>query len=161
MTAGNGAAKPAGEANRMDAALRLGRQLAQQVVALECARDESKSDPIQSAENACEKLRAELGRLVGVSGYSTLLAHARTQAMAEDACLEALQINLEGAITWVSNGSPAPARDKRARALEALLAHTIGLLIVFLGDAVSLRLLRNVWPEALVEGANSEAEGDR
>jgi hypothetical protein len=96
---------------------------------------------------AAEKLRLHLTRLVGVAGYHALLARALSLAKAEASWLGA----------FVERASQQDAQV----ALEgeiALLSQLLGLLVTFIGEALTLRLVRDIWPEASLNAGNTGTE---
>jgi hypothetical protein len=105
---------------------------------------------LDAAERACQKLCRRLAKLVTVVGYQALLARALHLArgefpflegvrpgVTEDACFDGLRTKTEG----------IDAVMLRA-ALTTVLAQVIGLVTTFIGDALTLRLVRDVWPDA-------------
>jgi hypothetical protein len=53
-----------------------------------------------------------------------------------------------------------PQSDKQARDGGAILiAQLLGLLLTFIGEGLTLRLVQDVWPEAAFNGRVSEKEG--
>ena len=117
---------------------------------------------LDAAERACQKLCQRLARLVTVVGYQALLARALHLARGEfpfldgvrggateDACFDGLRAKTEGI-------DPAMLRA----ALTTVLARVIGLLITFIGDDLTLRLVRDVWPDAPFGGTSTRHAED-
>lgn len=109
------------------------------------------------ALHAVEKLRVPLSKLSGVEGYRSLLSRALTLAKARAASLGALEAGLDGSLL-VSNTAPSEMNgDDSAGGTEdgvILLSEMLGLLISFIGEALTLQLLRAVWPDATPEHMN-------
>lgn len=87
----------------------------------------------------CGKLSHQLGKVLGVTGSRELLARALTIARRETEALAVVSITEKGALEGLT--------DKAAEAAPVLIAHFIGLAVTFLGEALTLRLLHNVWPD--------------
>ena len=110
---------------------------------------------VEAADHAYARLRDRLADLIGVLGYGALVARAVRLAQAESPVLTRVTVDaqaedgLQGlrAFALASSGNPVAA----AEGLAALLAHIIGLLVVFIGEDLAVRLVHEAWPE-LVSG---------
>ncbi|MGI4828376.1 MAG: hypothetical protein ACRYFU_09345 [Janthinobacterium lividum] len=115
------------------------RTLAERLLALE------KDAPIVAEEDllaTCrvwEKLRRRLSYLVGSVGVNTLMQRALTLAKRECPALSGVQT--------MDDGSLAGLQGDAAQASSMLVAHLIQLLVTFIGESLTLRLLRGTWPE--------------
>jgi hypothetical protein len=101
----------------------------------------------EAAEAAFEKLRLHLSTFLGPDGFQTLLERALTLARAEFPWLGVVQAgddgSLKGLLLAAAHGrDPAEAAD----GFTAVLAQFLGLLVDFIGEDLTLRLLRGVWP---------------
>ena len=123
------------------------RVVARRLLAHESASSKRKDSDASVPFLVCEKLRAPLAKLMGVAGFHSLLARALTLATVEVPALRALRIAPDGSIA--STPTSEPAHDPRTRAAGeiALTAQLLGLLITFIGPALTQRLLLDVWPE--------------
>lgn len=120
----------------------------------------------EAAIRAEGRLRARLVDLVGRSGYTTLVARAVHLAQTETPALESVTVDAggtgaEGSLRGVRafvESVRASGDDLRAAeaGLAAILAHIIGLLIIFIGEDLALRLAREAWPELAHEHIASE-----
>lgn len=87
--------------------------------------------------------------LVGKAGFCSLLSRALTLARRECPELGEVQITESCTLTGLSDTAP--------EAVRILLTQLIGLLDTFLGETLTLRLLRHAWPElAVLEQKNLE-----
>jgi hypothetical protein len=95
----------------------------------------------------CEKLRRSLAKLLGAGGFRSLLVRAQVLAGAEVSWLLELQVKADGSLDSV--GELEAKLDTRAvtEGEAALVAHLLGLLVTFIGPALTLRLLQNIWPK--------------
>jgi len=123
---------------------------------------------VEAVERADTRLRARLVNLVGLSGYTTLVARAVRLAQTEVPALERVTVDAGAPGGARGEGSLRGVRDvvESARVggdlgaaeagLIAILAHIIGLLILFIGEDLALRLGREAWPERELDHAASE-----
>jgi hypothetical protein len=126
--------------------------LARQVLTLESVHSDSTATEIDRAAQVCEKLRASLTRLAGTSGFSMLLARAVALAIKKDPSLTPLHVGMDGALTGVDevrrglNGSHV---EHHGGAI--VLAELLGLLVSFIGESLTLTLVREAWPSASMD----------
>src|SRR6478672_4290283 len=135
------------------------RHLAQRLLTYEAVAGEN-SEPAESAAfRVCAKLRRPLITLAGVAGFRSLLSRALTLARAEAPGLSAVQIAADGSLKGLDELAP-PADKEQARDGGAILiAYLIELLLTFIGETLTLRLVQDVWPEAAFDGRVSEKRG--
>ena len=141
------------------------RDLARRLLACEAGRGNA-SEPAESALlRVYEKLRQSLGAFAGVDGFQSLAFRALTQAKSEAPGLWAAQIAEDGSLQGLGEFKPQlvefepqPGSDKE-QASEGgviLIARLLGLLLIFLGEALTLSLLRNAWPGATFDDRVAE-----
>jgi len=136
------------------------RHLAQRLLTYEAVAGKN-SEPAESAAfRVCTKLRRPLITLAGVAGFRSLLSRALTLARAEAPSLSAVQVAADGSLKGLDELEPQIDIDKeQARDRGTILiAQLIGLLLTFIGEGLTLRLVQDVWPEAAFEGRVSEKE---
>jgi hypothetical protein len=126
--------------------------LARQVLTLESANSGPAGTEIDRAARACEKLRGSLTKLAGSSGLSMLLARAVALAMKKDSSLTPLHVGIDGSLTGVDevrrglNGSHVAHHGG-----AIVLAELLGLLVSFIGESLTLTLVREAWPDASID----------
>lgn len=120
------------------------RDLARRLIALEAARDAGSSGGGNEAERACEKLRVPLAKLAGVAGYRTLISRALAMAKAEAPALEPVQVRLDGSLEGVDGAGT----NQDGEAPVVVLVHLLSLLVTFIGEPLTMGLIRAAWPEA-------------
>lgn len=114
-------------------------KIAQRLVAHE------KGVPTVAAEDrfvtcrVCEKLRRPLLQLVGTAGVSSLYRRALALAKREVPAL--------GEVEVVDDGSLVGLEGEAAAAGPVLIAHVIQLLLTFIGESLTLKLLEDIWPD--------------
>ena len=115
------------------------RELAEWLVAFEAAAKNSSRDDAHATCRVCEKLRRPLSVLTGTAGFSSLFARALTLAEREVPALSAVQVRADGSLDGF-HGDVTKANG-------VLIAHLLGLLITFIGEALTMRLLHDIWPD--------------
>jgi hypothetical protein len=139
------------------------RDLANSLLAYEAFADQT-SEPSESATlRVYEKLRQGLGKFAGVAGFQSLASRALVLARTEAPSLSAVQISADGALRGLGEIEHQSDIDKvRTGEFPAgeggiiLIARLLSLLLTFLGEPVTLRLLRNAWPGAVFDDYSSE-----
>jgi hypothetical protein len=139
--------------------LQESRNLAQRLLAYEAVGDENSAPSESAASRVCAKLRGPLITLAGVAGFRSLLSRALTLARAEVPSLSAVQVAADGSLrgldVLVSQTDKEHAREGGA----ILIAQLVGLLLTFIGEGLTIRLVQDVWPEAAFDGRVSEKRG--
>ena len=123
------------------------RDFARHLIAHE-ARGRKKSDPTESvAFHVCETLRPHLATLMGNAGYRALLVRALTIATEGVPWLRAIQVKANGSLEGLDDLRAQLAPEELAEGQVALLAQLTGMLVAFIGENLTLRLVRDVWPQ--------------
>jgi len=127
---------------------------------LNCEASAGKTSvPTESAAfRVCAKLRDPLIILAGVAGFRSLLSRALTLARAEAPGLSAVQVEADGSLKGLDELEPQIGTDRAENAGAILIAQLIGLLLTFVGEGLTLRMVQDVWPEAAFDGRVSERE---
>jgi hypothetical protein len=115
------------------------------------AHDEALGKPAGTKDSesfhVCEKLREPLSRLTGVGGFRSLLSRALALAGAEVPWLRALHIKADGSLEGLGQLETKLDSREVAGGEVALVSQLLGLLITFIGPALTLQLLHDIWPE--------------
>ena len=114
------------------------RALAQELVEHEERLRLGPAVDASGSQAVIERLQPTLVPLVGKAGFSSLLARALTLAKRESPSLRDVRIEDDWRLNGLSDDSSG---------MVVLIAHLIGLLTTFMGETLTLRLLRNAWPE--------------
>ena len=126
------------------------RQFVQQLLAEEAAMG-GKSPVVL---RVCEKLRRPLMTLAGSAGFNSLLFRALTLAQKQAPILRDVKVGTDGLLTGLDDIDDP--QNHLAEAETLLVAEKIGLLFIFIGQALTLRLTNDIWPNA-----SFETEGGR
>ena len=134
------------------------RHLAQRLLTYEAVGGEN-SEPAESgAFRVCAKLRRPLITLAGVAGFRSLLSRALTLARAEAPSLSAVQVAADGSLKGLGELASQTDKEQARDGGAILVAQLIGLLLTFIGQGLTVRLVQNEWPEAAVGGTVSKKE---
>ena len=107
---------------------------------------------LPSAFLVCEKLRPLLTTLMGNVGFSALLSRALALAESEVAWLRALRVGPEaGSLEGFAEPQAHVSPDETVRGAVALVAQLLQLLATFIGDELTLRFVREVWPMLILD----------
>jgi hypothetical protein len=124
------------------------REFAQRLIAYEAGVEiaDSPASIFPSAVLVCAKLRPQLAALLGNLGFRTLLARALALATDDEPCLNYVQVRVDGSLNGIDKLAAHADSRTMAQGGLVLLAHLLGLLISFIGEDLTLRLVRQVWP---------------
>jgi hypothetical protein len=106
------------------------------------------------AFRVCEKLRQPLSRLVGVAGFRSLLSRALALASGEVRWLKAVHINADGFLEGLGEAQAQLSHDEIAEGEIMLVAQLIGLLVTFIGQELTVRLVQETCPDATIDDKN-------
>ena len=113
------------------------RELARRLLAYEEFETTPFIVDMHAVSRVCHKLRRPLTTLAGAAGFRSLLTRALTLAKQESPALAAWEVMADGSLQGL-NGEAAQSG-------EVLISHLIGLMFTFIGEALTLRLLHDVW----------------
>ena len=69
--------------------------------------------------------------------------------------LNAVRVQPDGSLTGLGEVEAQLSHEEITNGETILVAHLLGLLVTFVGEALTLRLVRNVWPEVSFGDAES------
>jgi hypothetical protein len=104
---------------------------------------------VHEAVLVLEKLRVSLTRFAGADGFTALLRRALALARAEFPSLHSITEKSDGSL----EGLEEVAADKGnsgadgSNAAVAITAHLLGLMVTFIGEPLTVRLVCEAWPE--------------
>jgi hypothetical protein len=99
-------------------------------------------------EAVIEKLRISLTRFAGAEGFASLLRRALKLTSADVPALQSVKIGADGRL----EGFEQIVADKGTgaaggEAAVAITAHLLDLLVTFIGEPLTLTLVRAAWPD--------------
>ena len=122
--------------------------MAQRLLTYEALAGENSEAAESAAFRVCTKLRRPLITLAGVAGFRSLLSRALTLARAEAPSLSAVQVAADGSLKGLDELEPQIDTEQARDGGAILITQLIGLLLTFIGEGLTLRLVQDVWPEA-------------
>lgn len=125
------------------------RTAAERLLVLEIAAGKRTTIQVPAAARVSERLSNVLSTLLGAAGYRALLARALTLAKIEAPELQAVQIEADGSLNGLSLVDDGKRRIADGEII--LVAHLLGLLVTFIGEALMLRLVNDTWPKASLD----------
>lgn len=133
----------------MDTPSSLMRELSRRLlVASETTSDRS----VHEAAVMSEKLRIPLTRFAGAEGFASLLRRALALASAEVPSLQSIKVGLDGRLEGFAELAADPgAAAAGSEAAVAITSHLLGLLGTFIGEPLTLRLVREAWPDTSLD----------
>jgi len=134
------------------------QDLARRLLAFEAAHDDSSDARADVAVQVIEELRLRLIRLAGVDGFRSLLSRALTLAKAEVPSLKMVQVRADGSLEGFDEIEQTEEAGAATQAGIVLVAHLLELLVTFIGAPLTLRLVRDKWPDASMDGADLRTE---
>jgi len=133
------------------------RDLACRLLAWEADAGET-SEPMKPvALRVYEKLRRRLSALAGVAGFQSLALRALSQAKLEASGLLAVEVAPDGSLHGLGEAEPPVDvhNDSAGEEGAVLITRLLGLLLIFLGEALTLNLISDLWPDATLDDRNS------
>jgi hypothetical protein len=134
------------------------RDLARRLLAVEAARAQAADAHVDEAVRACAKLRVPLVKVAGIVGFSSLLSRALALAKAEAPALAAAHVREDGSLEGFDAVEQTENAEARGKDGVVLVARLLGLLVTFIGEPVTLRLVRDAWPDVAMDGLNGGGE---
>ena len=124
------------------------KEFARRLLRFEAVSSKSAGADDFAAFRTCEKLGGPLGKLMGPGGYRALLSRALSLAGADAPWLGKLFLKEDSSL----EGFAAVRKELGSKAITegevALVAQLLGLLVTFIGPALTLGLVQEGWPKA-------------
>jgi len=127
------------------------RDLAERLIAFETRDNKSSETKTPAACLVGEKLRPHLATLMGNVGFRALLSRALALANAEVPWLRAVHVKADGSFEGLDELGAQVDPDEIFEGCVVLLAQLLGLLVAFIGEDLTLRLGREVWPKVSLD----------
>jgi hypothetical protein len=126
------------------------RGLARRLLAAEALQPPGPHQHLHQAVRVFDKLRLSLTRLAGADGFTVLMARSLALARVECPSLSRITIKPDCSMDGLEV-LPADAADGRVDAAVVLAAHLLDLLVTFIGEPLTMRLVRESWPDASLD----------
>jgi hypothetical protein len=134
------------------------RDFAKRLIAHETRGNKSSTTTAPLAFSVIAKLRPTLANLMGGAGFAALLARALALASAEVRWLKKVQIKSDGSLQGPDELAEQLGPDELFKGQVVLLAQLLGLLVAFIGEKLTLQLVRETWPTLPAKDLNFSKE---
>jgi hypothetical protein len=104
-----------------------------------------------------EKLRRPLVALTGAAGFRSLLSRALALANNEIRWLQTVRLKADGSLECPADMTRLES-EEIAKGEITLITQLLELLVTFIGEALTLRLLQDVWPAAPIDNLDASKE---
>jgi len=122
------------------------REFATRLIATETGKPSSEPDP-PAASRVCEKLSVPLATLTGRAGFRALLSRALALASTEVAWLQGVEVKADFTLDGLEKRAQQVDPAKIVEGQVALVAQLLALLVKFIGEKLTVGLVREAWPE--------------
>ena len=130
--------------------------LARRLVAVQATQDNTSAARGDVAAQVVDALRLRLVKMTGVEGFRSLLVRALTLAKVEASSLHTVQVSADGILKGFNEIAPLSEEAKQAKTV--LIAFLLELLVTFIGEPLTLNLVRDTWPDASMSGTYPRTE---
>ena len=138
------------------------RELPRRLLIYESEKDNSSEPGGSPTLRVYEKLRRSLGAFAGIAGFQSLASRALALARSEDPGFSEARVTEDGTLEVLgeiehpTDFYKGAGADPGGEAGIILIARMLGLLHIFLGEALTISLLRVTWPETALDDCDSE-----
>jgi hypothetical protein len=126
------------------------RDFAERLIAYETRGNKSSETKTSAAFLVCEKLRPHLTNLMGNTGFRALLFRALALGSMEVPWLSAMHVKSDNSLEGLDKLEAQVDPEGIAEGGVVLVAHLLGLLAAFIGEDLTLQLVRDVEPKLLL-----------
>ena len=136
------------------------RNFAKRLMACELGEKKSAETKLADGFGVAEKLRLHLATYLGKTGCHTILTRALALSVAEVPALRAVRVNADGSLEGADKLQAQLAPGEFSEGTLVLLAWFLGLLVAFIGESLTVRLVREVWRKAPLDNLHFSKEGE-
>ena len=137
------------------------RDFAERLIAYETRGNKSSETKTSSPFLVGEKLRPQLATLMGSVGFRALLSRALMLTNAEVPWLRSVHVKADGSLEGLDELDAQVDPKEIFEGRVVLLAQLLGLLVAFIGESLTLRLVREVWPKLSINDLNYGTGGKK
>jgi hypothetical protein len=130
------------------------RTLAERLIAYELTANKSSEPDAPASFRVCDQLRGPLASLSGLNGFRSLLSRALALAGDEVRWLRAVHIKGDGSLELPAEIAKLDLKEI-TRGEVMLVGRVLWLLETFIGEPLTLSLVREVWPGAPLTDTHS------
>lgn len=122
------------------------RNFAGRLVACEAGKGDASEATPPAVIRIGEKLRSHLAVIIGRAGFGAIMARAVALAVPEVPWLRGLQVKADGFLEGADE-LKAVSPEEMAQGSLVLVAQLLGLLVAFIGEDLTLRIVHGAWPK--------------
>jgi hypothetical protein len=123
------------------------KNFARHLIAYETLENKCCGTKTPAGFHVCEKLRLHLATFMGKTGFHTLLSRSLALSTAEVPWLVAVRAQADDSFDGLEELHAQLDREEFFEGEIVLLAQLLGLLVAFIGEKLTVRLVREVWPK--------------
>jgi hypothetical protein len=123
------------------------RNFARRLMAHETGGSESSETKNPADFPVFEKLHPRLATLMGNAGFRALVSRSLALANEEFRWLRAVHVRSDGALEGLEGLHAQLAPEVFFEGKAVLLAQLLGLMVAFIGEKLTVRLVGEVWPK--------------
>ena len=128
------------------------RDLARRLLDFEAAAGAASTPMESKGIRVYEKLRQSLCAFAGVAGFHSIASRALTLTKSHAPSLSAVQVLADGSLQGLGDIEQID-HCQAGEGFVVLIAELLELLLVFIGESLTLSLVRNVWPDIAIDDA--------
>jgi hypothetical protein len=131
----------------MNKATREMRAFAERLTIYDACENETSETSKSLSFPFSNKLHLHLATLMGAGEFQAFLSRSLALAAVEVSWLDALRVKPDGSLDGLDKFETQLDPQEYFEGRIVLLAHLLGMLMAFIGEALTLRLLCEVWPK--------------
>jgi hypothetical protein len=128
--------------------------LAHRIIAFETQANQATAETSEALP-ACDRLRPQLSSLMGRGGFHAIYSRALNLAGKEISWLRGVRLDADGSLTDMEGLQQKLDPDDFREGGSVLLAHLLELLVAFIGEPLTFRLVHEAWPRIPLEELES------
>ena len=135
------------------------RNVAKRLMAHETRENDSSETQNPAVFPVFDKLRPQLATLMGNAGFRGLLSRALALANEEVRWLRAVHVKSDGSLTGLDELEAQLPAEQFFEGRTVMLAQLLGLLVAFIGEDLTVRMLSAAWPKLSFSGLDFSKGG--
>src|ERR1035437_10142228 len=131
------------------------REFAERLIDYE-AREQYSETKSPAASLVCEKLRPHLATLLGTAGFRSLFSRALALANTKVPWLRAAHVKVDGCLEELDEAATQVEPAEVAEGGVILITELLGLLLAFIGESLTVRMVHEIWPKLSLKDRSEE-----
>ena len=123
------------------------RDLAKRLIVHEMRRNKSLPIEARRAFSVCEKLGLHLRTIVGSAGVAALISRSLIVTNEEVGWLRGVAVKTDGSLEGLDDLDGKVDPEEIVQGSVVLVAQLLGLLLAFIGESLTVGIVREVWPK--------------